>query len=269
MYLLCSANTDGTFAPLGSAVAISCPSNQYLLTAFHNLSKTPVIDSSIKFVVMKKLTVRGPPGSVFEVLKKSGNFVADWAVLKIKDESQHFEETISLRPKSQFLPQPHDETTLLKLFYYPASITINDTNPILQAHSTEFMKVQDVNPRYIPADLTRLNLPQPYYGGTVVLSQGMMKGASGGPLLDKNHCVVALHIDSFNEGEEYQSTGDKSEDNAPETRNADRLTALHEWASQPSTYHSSRTGRIIFNIDEVIATINPQPPRYMTRSSIA
>jgi hypothetical protein len=178
------------------------------------------------FVVAKLYPSQIVDDRAIPVIFKCGDPIEDWAVLEVdpsfKPGQFQFNDTIPLRDKDDALPQVTVASTQLRTIYCKIGLHLKNSVEFMEPTATQYCRVDHV------------------FSKTVEMGQDLYKGSSGSVMLDIYDCAVAIHIESTNEM----------------TFSTKRLK-ISEVASESSGSHaSSRTGLIIFNIQQILDELN-------------
>jgi hypothetical protein len=228
-FLLCvQSSQTKLLCAVGTCFAPTSATNRKLITAFHNLAQEEPNHHLINynepyFVVSKLYPSQIVDDRAIPVIFKCGDPIQDWAVLEVdpsfKPGQFQYNDTIPLRDKDNALPQVTVASTHLRSIYCKIGLHLNNSVEFIEPYATEYSRVAHV------------------FSKTVELDQGLYKGSSGCVMVDRNECAVAIHIESVYE--------------------MNKRLKIYEVVSESSGSHSSsRTGLIIFNIQQILDELN-------------
>lgn len=167
--------------PVGTCFAVrdKDDKNMYVLTASHNLrSPSAVGDKYYLASVLTRSTtgaVSFIPSPMIEVELKEWDDVSDWAILG-RTDGCHFHDCIEIRTSACVREDK------VKTYHCPVSLfTQKDAGActILQACTASWSKVNVID------------------GSTILAETGLVKGSSGGVMLDVDGKAVAIYVASL------------------------------------------------------------------------
>lgn len=177
VHILC----DDSKTPVGTCFSVQDKdhNNNLVLTACHNLRDH--MKKGDKYYLAEKLIrsltgmVTSVPTKLIEVELVEWDVDLDWAVLKRCDSSP-FELTLEIKPSQCKVEDK------LKTYHCPVSFFTQKDSSVWQfltVHVTSWNKVCVVNDHLL------------------VVETGLVKGSSGGPIIDEDGKVVAIYMNSL------------------------------------------------------------------------
>jgi hypothetical protein len=225
---------------LGTAFPVC---GKYIMTVYHNIvdedSKTkPKARLSDSFVIGKtieKLNGEHVMQSPIEVSFEWGNEDEDFVFLKIVDAMNFVNDYLPICPE-ETLPNPLiNEREELKTYHAPIGQYLNNQYPSLNIWSDDYKRVYQYHSN----------------GKRIIVDGGLYRGSCGGPYVNHEGLVVAMHVASMHEG--------KNISNVKRRKLAKRIDDLESLTSSNYDLHQSvREGVVLARNPDAISFINTQ-----------
>ena len=163
---------DGVFMPTGTCFAVS---DEYLLTAQHNMDKRKLVGYGIAVSVSKTNDVQEAPEDFHRVKIKYYNVQSDWAIIELLDPP-FTERTVPIPITTVDVEMDTD----FKVFHMPISEYMFQETDSISAH-TDWLKAGRPKKHHVEGN------------------KGLFRGSSGAPFVLRNGYAFAMHLESRNE----------------------------------------------------------------------
>jgi hypothetical protein len=214
---------------LGTAFPVT---RRHIITTYHNLLDDSNIFLSNSFVIGKTVersNAHHVMPATITVNFVSGDAAADFAFLAIANEVDYVSEILPLCPLDQLPVREVKGRCEVKAYHAPIGQYLRNEFPTLAIWTEDYKRVLQ------------------YYslGKRIVVEGGLYRGSCGGPYVDHDGYVVAMHTASMHEG--------KNISNVKKRKYTDRIEDLESLASSLHDIHASvREGIVLSRIPAVI-----------------
>jgi hypothetical protein len=211
---------------------------KHVITVYHNILDESESRLSDYFVIGKsveKINGEDIMQNPIEVSYEWGNQIDDIVFLKIIDEENYLADYLPICCEEQ-LPNPHeDEREKLKAYHAPIGQYMNNEFTTLNIWADEYRRVHQYNTK----------------GKRILVDGGLYRGSCGGPYVNHDGLVVAMHVASMHEGKNISIVKKRTVSDLYE--DLENLTS-----SVYDLHHSVREGVVLARSLDAMAFIRAQ-----------
>jgi hypothetical protein len=225
---------------LGTAFAVT---KSHVITAHHNIhdeQSGSLFPGSL--YICRRVEKRSSYIDFIQPIKLKyvvGNVDEDWAIMEIEDKSNTFLHGMPLCPASDLPDLTMNEHAKLKTYHAPIGQFLSNGFTDGEIWCENYKQILQYDRR----------------GAVILVDGGLYRGSCGGPYIDHQGRVVAMHLSSMHEGKEFSRVKKR-----PKRETVGSLVKLVQEIDEQSTdlndvHNSIRQGVVLSRINEVVAFI--------------